>query len=154
MFDYWGRYVLAATLAAFCVSGIAEETKSKRSSKSKKAVEEKVEDKLTGRLPRYFASLVDEDQRSEIYEIQAGYLEKISELEAELAELRAAQLKEIEEVLTSTQKKALDDLRSGDKKKASSSGKKSTSSRKTTSKSSSSKKTPKSSSSSKSKKKS
>ena len=37
-----------------------------------------------GRLPRYFAAIVDQGQRDEIYRIQAGYRTRISKLRAQL----------------------------------------------------------------------
>ena len=57
--------------------------------------------KITGRLPRYFAAVVNAAQRLEIYTIHAGYREKIEEMEQRLEELRQAQLAAVEKVLTS-----------------------------------------------------
>jgi signal transduction histidine kinase len=64
------------------------------------------------RLPRHFSSIVTADQRAEMQKVQAGYQEKISELRKKLDELEAAQLKELEGLLTAAQRKTLDEMRS------------------------------------------
>lgn len=68
--------------------------------------------KRTFRLPRYFSSIVDDEQKSEIREIQISYYDKIQALRTELAELQAEELEELEAVLTSTQRKTLNEMRS------------------------------------------
>lgn len=127
-----GRCLLVCALASFCVTAAGAEKKSTRSTKSTasktKATTEKEE--LTGRLPRYFSSLVDENQREEIYEIQASYRDAIQELEEKLAALKKDEMAAMEKVLTTTQRKTLASLRSG---KQVSSSSKSTSSTKTAS---------------------
>lgn len=64
-----------------------------------------------GRLPPYFASLVDSRQREAIYKIRATMATKISELEKQLEELRQAEMQEIERVLTDDQLQQLEALR-------------------------------------------
>lgn len=155
MNNNWGRYTLPLLLSSLCLGGIAAETKSKRSTKTTKTVAANKE--VSQRLPRYFASIVDREQRTTIYEIQASYQQEIAKLQDELAALQATQLEEIEEVLTKDQLTALEQMRSGKSKPASKSkstaGKstakkspsRSTSSRKkTTSKAAATKKSPKS----------
>ncbi|MGI9470855.1 MAG: hypothetical protein ACR2NZ_04945 [Rubripirellula sp.] len=108
----WGRCALALVLTSACLVSDAADKATKRSSKSMSKPEAaEAEAVLTGRLPRYFASVVDSKQRQEIYEIQASFQTKIEELEAELAALEEEQMKEIEGVLTTTQRKKLVELR-------------------------------------------
>jgi hypothetical protein len=64
-----------------------------------------------GRLPRYFASLVDSRQREAIYQIQASMAAKVEALEMQLEELRQAEMREIEAVLNDTQLRQLQSLR-------------------------------------------
>ncbi len=64
-----------------------------------------------GRLPPYFASLVDSRQRDVIYKIRASMAAKIAELEKQLEELRQAEMHEIEGVLTDDQRQQLQSLR-------------------------------------------
>ncbi len=66
----------------------------------------------TGRLPRFFAAVVDQQQRLQIYEIQHAYRVKLDALERQLAELLALQVKEIEQVLTPSQLQTVEELRS------------------------------------------
>ncbi len=63
------------------------------------------------RLPPYFASLVDSQQREAIYQIQASMADKIAELERQLAELRQVELREMEGVLSDDQRLQLETLR-------------------------------------------
>jgi len=132
MTHFWGRYALVLLIAGVCTLGFAVEKKSSRSKSTKSATVKK--EAVGGRLPRYFSSLVDEEQRWEIYEIQAKYRDQIEELEKELAELEMEQLEAMEKVLTTSQRKELAALRSAasdsDSKKSSSSSKKRSSSKK------------------------
>ncbi len=108
-------YGISRSLGAGPEAGAGADTKSQRtkSSKTSKTTEGT---RVTTRLPRYFASLVDDGQRAELQEIQSGYLKKIMALRQELAELEAAQLKEMESLLTSSQRKALEEMRAGSSK--------------------------------------
>jgi hypothetical protein len=63
------------------------------------------------RLPRYFAGLVDEQQRSQIQEIQLQFRSRITKLERELGELKQEEQQAIEQVLTPAQRKLLDKKR-------------------------------------------
>jgi hypothetical protein len=65
----------------------------------------------TMRLPRYFAGIVDQQQRMLIQEIQLSYRDRIELLEQELEQLRLEQMTEIEGVLTGAQRKLLDQKR-------------------------------------------
>ena len=119
------RCLLVCALASFCVTAIGAEKKSSTKSTKTTASKAKTADQeeLTGRLPRYFSSLVDEEQRDEIYEIQTSYRDKIEELEQQLADLRSKEMAAIEKVLTTTQRKELADLRAGEKPAAKASSK-------------------------------
>jgi hypothetical protein len=113
MSHVWGRYTLALLLSSLCLTGVAQETKGKTAMKAgKKSGAVKVE-KVSGRLPRHFASIVDNTQRTKIYRIQISYRERIAELERELAELAAAEMKEMEGVLTTDQREQLAERRAG-----------------------------------------
>lgn len=133
-----GRSFLVAALASLCTIAVADKpsaksSPAKSSSASKTTTSKKSESKttaakssstqgksnakskepeLTGRLPRYFASIVDDDQRQEVYAVQATYREQIEALEQELKKLKIAELSAMEKVLTSTQRKKLAEMRS------------------------------------------
>ncbi|MEM7479159.1 MAG: hypothetical protein AAF483_29595 [Planctomycetota bacterium] len=67
--------------------------------------------KLTGRLPRYFSSVVSPEQRMDIYRIQADYRAEIAQLQMQLQELREAEIQKVEAVLSATQLKQVNSLR-------------------------------------------
>jgi hypothetical protein len=114
----------SALLASFCWFGLvhgswaAEESKSQRAKSSKRPQEVETAT-VSFRLPRYFASIIDEDQRGAIREIQSSYHARILALQQQLAELEASQLKEIEGLLSTAQRKALVELRAASNKGAS-----------------------------------
>lgn len=60
------------------------------------------------RLPRYFAGLVDTEQRSQIRDIQLQFRSRMAQLEGELEMLRRQEQLEMEQVLTASQRKLLD----------------------------------------------
>ena len=64
-----------------------------------------------GRLPRYFSSLVDEQQRQEIYRLQAEFRIQVEELERQLFALKEAETQAVESVLSQTQLTKLAELR-------------------------------------------
>ncbi len=121
MSQVWGRYTLALLLSAVCLPGFSQETKAKTTAKTAQKSVAVQDDNVRGRLPRYFASIVDDRQRTEIYQIQIGYREKIAELQRELAELEVAQMKEMEKVLTADQRGELEKRRLGSKQRGSAS---------------------------------
>ena len=63
------------------------------------------------RLPRYFAGLVNTEQRSQIRHIQLEFRSRIAQLEDELEKLRREELMEMELVLTASQRKLLEKKR-------------------------------------------
>lgn len=113
-----GRLGVSTLLASLLWLGLtqgsdaAEESKSQRAKSSSKTSGAETS-RVSFRLPRYFASIVDDEQRAALHEIQASYQTKITALELELAELEAAQLKELEGLLTSAQRKTLEAMRAG-----------------------------------------
>ncbi len=154
-----GRSFLVVALASICTFAIAQEksTKSTRGSKATSSKSTSAKSKSAGtrskksatasnapagRLPRYFASLVDEEQRAEIYEIRVTFREKLEALEKELAELRESEMSAMEKVLTTTQRKKLAEMRASAEKPTKA---KAASSRSTSSKGKSSSRTRKSS---------
>ena len=137
-------------VAFYCLGSVAAWSAETKSAKPKKPAEQSV----SFRLPRYFASLVDDEQREKLKKIQAGYHARIVSLRMELDELEQEQLKEMERVLTTSQRKSLLQLR-GDAgrnvSRSSSTSKSRTKSRPSSAKSSSSKSSSSKSSASKSK---
>ncbi|GIW97590.1 MAG: hypothetical protein KatS3mg111_0923 [Pirellulaceae bacterium] len=63
------------------------------------------------RLPKYYAQVVDDQQRQAIYAIQREYYPQIAALLIQLRELEAAQKREIESILTDAQRERLATLK-------------------------------------------
>ena len=115
----WIPLTLALAITTFSAHAFAQEETGRRKSEKPSAKEMKSETDeapqpkpVTGRLPRYFASIVDARQRVEIYAIQNSFRLQIQELEEQLEALKQSEMSEIESVLTATQRKRLDELRS------------------------------------------
>lgn len=81
---------------------------------------QKVAPKLTGRLPRYFASVVSPEQRQEIYRIQNDYRKQIEQLQRQLEDLRLAELDEVTQVLSESQKRQVETRRAAASKRVNS----------------------------------
>lgn len=63
----------------------------------------------TGRVPNGYGQIgLTREQRERIYGIQAAYSERIKEIEAELEQLKAEQVVQIKNVLTDSQKSAIE----------------------------------------------
>jgi len=62
---------------------------------------------------------LSEQQRTMIYQIQANYREEVTDLQKRVLLLKAAERKEIEEILTRSQKTLLEELQSPKKDQAS-----------------------------------
>ncbi len=77
--------VLAGTLPAIAQQGTT--AKPKAAQAGEKQTTKKKKRKFHGRLPAYYAKVVDDKQRKAIYVIQKEYKPKIDELKAQLATL-------------------------------------------------------------------
>ena len=64
-----------------------------------------------GRLPRYYAEVVDDEQREKIYAVQEPFQTQIDELEATLEQIKAERDKAIRAVLTPEQRKKIDAMK-------------------------------------------
>ncbi|NUQ63022.1 MAG: hypothetical protein HUU20_11060 [Pirellulales bacterium] len=73
--------------------------------------------KFRGRLPAYFAKVVDDQQRRKIYGIQEEYHERIEALKAQLAAMMEERDQMIEAILTPDQRQQIDRMKSAAKTK-------------------------------------
>ena len=123
MSNAWGRNVLVLAITTSCmIAGAQEKTREKPlggKGNSELRVTSDSRETVKGRLPRYFASLVNSDQRMEIYLIQAKFRDQISELKQQLEKLELKQMRDIEAVLTTEQREKLLEFRNSSRKKQS-----------------------------------
>ena len=113
----WGRNFLVLAFTAVCFTAAAQEQPESKTIKSGQDVTPARRAEVKGRLPRHFGSLVNNEQRTEIYLIQAKFREKISKLKQELEKLETQQMQDIEAVLTAEQRKKLNGFRDNSRRK-------------------------------------
>src|SRR5262245_27953748 len=103
MFQPFWRKVVVAGCVSMLVMAIA--VWSPLTGQEKKTDKAKVvKDEAKGRLPAYYKDVVNDEQRTKIYEIQAKYADQIDALQSQLEGLRKKQTDEIEAVLTKEQR--------------------------------------------------
>ena len=119
MSNAWGRSVLVLAFAAVCAISVAQEKPQDPTTNSERGATSVSRETVKGRLPRYFASLVNSEQRIEIYLIQAKFRDQIAELKQQLEKLESKQMQDIEAVLTTGQREKLFDFRNSSRKKRS-----------------------------------
>ncbi|MAI31646.1 MAG: hypothetical protein CMM07_08250 [Rhodopirellula sp.] len=119
MSNAWGRSVSVLVFTAVCVIAAAQEKTQEAKGNSERGITSESREMVKGRLPRYFASLVNSEQRIEIYLIQSKFRDQISELKQQLEKLEAKQMQDIEAVLTADQRDKLFDFRNNSRKKRS-----------------------------------
>jgi Spy/CpxP family protein refolding chaperone len=104
---YWKKLVfvtLASTLVVTAVSlnSIGQDAK-KADPKAKAGAKEKPK----GRLPAYYKDVVTDEQRDQIYAIQAKYSKQLDDLQSQIDAAKAKQNDEIEGLLSAEQKDKL-----------------------------------------------
>lgn len=95
----------------------------------KAEVKKKERAKPRGRLPNYFAAVVSQSQREQVYAIQARYAKQIDDLQRQIDELEATRDKEVDGVLTPEQLEKVNAKRAEAKAKRAARSKKSTASK-------------------------
>ena len=88
-------------------TGLSTATAQDAAKKPEAKKETKERKKPRGRLPNYYGEVVNEEQRTKIYEIQATYREKMEELRKQLAALKKEQDEKVNAVLTPEQRSTL-----------------------------------------------
>lgn len=101
-------------VAAVCLAGLlpilSHAADEKGAAKTANGDSKPAATRLANRLPPHYGKLVDQTQRTKIYEIQAKYAEKIEDLQEQLKEVMLQRDAEIRGVLTEEQQKKLDEL--------------------------------------------
>ena len=110
----WFAFSIAVLSVALSTSAAAQDTNQSAAVESQTLEQTPAavpRPKLTLRLPRFFASLVDTRQREEIYEVRRSYQERIAQLEIQLTALKQEELAAMESVLTVPQRSRLEEMR-------------------------------------------
>lgn len=98
-----GAAAMASLLLTITISAAAQKSGDKKSDSG-------AEEKTRHRLPDYYADLVDDKQRQEIYDIQDEYGPKIDKLKDELQAMIEERDAKCEKVLTPDQRKKVKEL--------------------------------------------
>lgn len=111
--------VVVAGMALALGTQLSIESTNGQEKEAAQAAPAKVAKKPSGRLPAQYGKLgLSDEQRYEIYGVQATYKKQIDELEKQIDSLKAKQKTEVEAVLTADQKKKLDELLAAARKAA------------------------------------
>jgi hypothetical protein len=114
---WWRNLVWAgAAVMLIAVPAIAQEKKAPAQRGGRAAAADKEKEKPRGRLPAYYAQLVNQEQRENIYKIQADYAGKIAELQKQLDALIKERDEKIAAVLSPEQRAKLAELQAAAKK--------------------------------------
>lgn len=106
------RAAAAATLVVAGLAALGGATRAQEPAASKPAEPAKKKHDSARRVPAHFGQIgLTTEQRANIYSIQGKRLDRIEELEQQIAKERSEMLAQCEGVLTDTQKKLLDNLR-------------------------------------------
>ena len=104
-----GVLMVIASTHSDCTVFAADATAATQTIKTSKAAR--------GRLPPYYASVVNKEQREKIYSIQSEYRQKIEAARAQLTALTEEQQEKIFAVLSDEQKKQIEEIQSSAKAK-------------------------------------
>lgn len=104
--------VFTGIALTICTSNTLTAQKKETSTpKTETTAKKSVTKKLKGRLPNHYGKLnLSTEQRTKVYQIQAGYKSQIASLRKQLVELSKKQNTECAAVLTATQKSTLDKI--------------------------------------------
>jgi hypothetical protein len=98
------RVCWGAMLSFVLASALLQQATGQTPEKTAPAAKVEKKEKLTGRLPPYFADVVSKEQRTKIYEIQTRYGEQLKKLRDELDALDQKQHEEVMAVLSAEQR--------------------------------------------------
>ena len=107
------RFIIPMLALVITVGSVSATAQTKSRSSSKAVAQQKSDNARYRRLPPYWGKLdLDEDQRSDVYDIREDYGVQIAELKAQIERLQEEMDEELNDVLTSSQKSALAKLKS------------------------------------------
>ena len=104
---FWKKLILASLASALVVSAISLNSVGQDAKKADPKAKAGAKDKARGRLPAYYKDVVTDEQRDQIYAIQAKYVKQLEDLQSQIDGLKAKQNEEIEKLLSPEQKEKL-----------------------------------------------
>lgn len=107
---FWKKMVLASLASSLVVAAMSLTSIGQEAKKSEKA-KPTAKQKAKGRLPAYYKDVVTDQQRDQIYTIQAKYEKQLADLRAQIETVQSKQNEEIEALLSAEQKEKLAKVR-------------------------------------------
>jgi len=101
---FWKKLVLATLATTLVVAGVSLNSIGQDAKKADPKAKAGAKDKAKGRLPAYYKDVVTDEQRDQIYAIQAKYVKQLEDLQSQIDGLKAKQNDEIEGLLSAEQK--------------------------------------------------
>ena len=104
---FWKKLVLAMLASTLVVAGVSLNSIGQEAKKADPKAKAGAKEKPKGRLPAYYKDVVTDEQRDQIYVIQAKYVKQLEDLQSQLDAVKAKQNDEIEALLSAEQKDKL-----------------------------------------------
>jgi hypothetical protein len=104
---FWKKFVVATLASTLVVAVISLDSIGQDAKKPDSKAKAGARAKGKGRLPAYYKDVVTEEQRDQIYAIQAKYVKQLEDLQSQIDAVKAKQSDEIEGLLSAEQKEKL-----------------------------------------------
>ena len=104
---FWKKLVLASLASALVVSAISLNSVGQDAKKADPKAKPGAKEKAKGRLPPYYKDVVTDEQRDQIYSLQAKYAKQLEDLQSQLDAVKGKLNGEIESLLSPEQKEKL-----------------------------------------------
>ncbi len=112
---FWKKLVLATLTSTLVVAAVSLNTVGQDAKKADSKAKVGAKQKNKGRLPAYYKDVVTDEQRTQIYAIQAKYEKQLTDLQSQIDAVKAKQNEEIEALLSAEQKEKLAKKKAGKK---------------------------------------
>jgi Spy/CpxP family protein refolding chaperone len=104
---FWKKLVLASLVSALVVSAISLNSVGQDAKKADPKAKAGAKEKAKGRLPAYYKDVVTDEQRDQIYALQAKYAKQLEDLQTQIDGVKGKLNGEIEALLSPEQKEKL-----------------------------------------------
>jgi len=107
MLACWKKFVVATLASTLVVAAVSLNSLGQDAKKADPKAKAGAKEKPKGRLPAYYKDVVTDEQREQIYAVQAKYAKQLEDLQSQIDGVKAKQNEEIEGLLSAEQKEKL-----------------------------------------------
>lgn len=104
---YWKKIFFATVASTLVVAAVSLNSVGQEAKKADPKAKAGAKEKVKGRLPAYYKDVVTDEQRDQIYAIQAKYAKQLEDLQSQVDAAKAKLNGEIEALLSPEQKEKL-----------------------------------------------